>query len=117
MRTTFSKDGGRTWSPMAATPLLGLPPHLLPLSDGKLVCVYGRRNPKPGCGEFACISDDGGKTWDVANEITLMPAANGDLGYPASCFMPDGDILTVFYQNPGHGEKTVLMATRWRVTK
>ncbi len=117
MRSTFSKDGGRTWTPMTATPLLGLPPHLLTLPDGKLVCVYGRRLAKPGLGEFACISDDGGKTWDVKNEILLMPALNGDLGYPASCLLPDGDILTVYYQYPGGKEKTVLMATRWRVKK
>ncbi len=102
---------------MAATPLLGLPPHLLPLPDGKLVCVYGRRLAKPGFGEYACISDDGGKTWDVKNEIQLLPANTNDLGYPASCLLPDGDILTVYYQHPGGKEKTVLMATRWRVTR
>lgn len=115
MRITFSKDGGHTWTPMTATPLLGLPPHLLPLPDGKLVCVYGRRLSKPGYGEFACLSDDGGKSWDVANEILLMPAQNGDLGYPASCLLPNGDILTVYYQKSG--PQTVLMATKWRVVK
>ena len=115
MRITFSKDQGRTWTPMTATPLLGLPPHLLTLPDGKLLCVYGRRLAKPGFGEFACLSDDGGRTWDVANEILLMPAENGDLGYPASCLLPNGDILTVYYQKSG--AKTVLMATKWRVVK
>ncbi len=117
MRTTFSKDGGRTWTRMEATPLLGLPPHLLLLPDGKLVCVYGRRIAEPNLGEFACISDDGGKTWDVENEIMLMPGANYDLGYPSSCLLGDGDILTVYYQHPGGNARTVLMATRWRVTK
>ena len=114
MRVTFSKDGGKTWTPMAPTPLLGLPPHLLPLSDGRLVCVYGRRLANPGFGEFACISDDGGKTWDVANEIALAPSHCGDLGYPASCILANGDILTVFYQQPTLGTKPCLMATRWK---
>ncbi len=117
MRTTFSTDGGRTWSAMTATPLLGLPPHLLALPKGPLVCVYGRRLGQPGFGEFACLSDDGGKTWDVAHEILLKPATNGDLGYPASCLLANGEILTVYYQQGRPGEKTVLMATKWRVTK
>lgn len=117
MRTTFSQDGGRTWTPMKATPLLGLPPHLLTLDDGKLLCVYGRRLGRPGFGEFACLSDDGGRTWDVAHEIVLKPAANGDLGYPATCKLANGDLLTVYYQQEAPGGKTVLMATKWRVTK
>ena len=58
---------------------------------------------------------DGGKTWDVANEISLAPSHCGDLGYPASCILANGDILTVFYQQPVRGQKTCLMATRWRV--
>ena len=115
MRVTFSKDGGRTWTPMAKTDMLGLPPHLIRLADGKIVCVYGRRLAPPGFGEFATISDDGGKTWDVANEISLAPSHNGDLGYPASCLLANGDILTVYYQQPAPGKKTCLMATRWRV--
>ena len=115
MRQTVSTDGGKTWTPMKKTDMLGLPPHLLVLPDGKLVNVYGRRLANPGFGEFACISDDGGKTWDVANEISLAPSHNGDLGYPASCLLANGDILTVFYQQPKPGQKTCLMATRWRV--
>ena len=115
MRQTVSKDGGRTWTPMAKSPMLGLPPHLIALADGKVVCVYGRRFSDPGFGEFAMISDDGGATWDAANEISLAPSHCGDLGYPASCVLANGDILTVFYQQPTLGAKPCLMATRWRV--
>jgi len=115
MRQTFSTDGGRTWTPMAKTDLLGLPPHLLVLPDGKVVCTYGRRLVNPGFGEFAAISDDGCRTWDVANEVSLAPSYCHDLGYPSSCILANGDILTVFYQSPGLGEDQVLMATRWRV--
>lgn len=115
MRLTRSTDGGRTWTPMKKTPMLGLPPHLIALPDGKLVAVYGRRFADPGFGEFACISDDGGKTWDAANEVMLMPAANGDLGYPASALLPNGDIVTVYYQRRDHA--TSLFATKWRVVR
>ena len=118
MRQTISKDGGRTWSPMAKTPMIGLPPHLIRLDDGKLVCVYGRRFPEPtSFGEYACISDDGGRTWDAANEIVLATCHSNDLGYPSSCVLPDGAILTVYYQPPSIGDKPALMATKWRVTK
>ena len=119
MRVTFSKDGGRTWTPMTATPMLGLPPHLLSLPDGRLLCVYGRRLPKPGFGEFACLSDDGGKTWDVANEIVLSPSFCGDLGYPATCILPTGELLTVYYQrrDEDRAAPPCLMATKWRVVK
>lgn len=116
MRVTQSTDGGKTWTTMAKTPMVGLPPHLIALPDGKLVNVYGRRIAQCGYGEFACISDDGGKTWDAAKEIMLQPSSNGDLGYPAFCLLPDGDILTVYYQKRSSKEKTVLMATKWRVT-
>ena len=116
MRETVSKDGGKTWSPMRKTTIFGLPPHIIRLPDGKLVCVYGRRFAA-GFGEFAVISDDNGKTWDSTNEICLRPCHNGDLGYPSSCLLPNGDILTVYYHPENVGEKPCLMATKWRVTR
>ena len=115
MRVTFSKNGGRTWSPMAKTGMLGLPPHLTVLPDGRLLCVYGRRVAAAGFGEFACLSTDGGRTWDVEHEITLATSHCGDLGYPATAQLPDGTLLTVFYQQRQPGEKPCLMATKWRV--
>ena len=118
MRQTISNDGGKTWSPMEKTPMLGLPPHIIRLADGKLVAVYGRRFAMPTAfGEYACISDDNGKTWDAGNEILLKPCHNGDLGYPSSCVLADGSILTVYYQPPARGDKPALMATKWRVTR
>jgi len=117
MRQMRSMDGGRTWSPMKDSGVLGLPPHLLALPDGKVLCVYGRRVADPGFGEFAVISDDGGKTWDVEHEIVLAHSHCGDLGYPASALLPSGDIVTVFYQQPKPGEKPCLMATKWRITR
>ena len=79
--------------------------------------MYGRRLADPGFGEYAVISDDAGKTWDLAHEITLARSHCGDLGYPASALLPTGDILTVFYQQPKPGEKPCLMATKWRITR
>lgn len=117
MRQTVSKDGGRTWTPMTKTTMVGLPPHIVRLSDGKLVNVYGRRVPDGGFGEFAAISDDNGRTWDTANEICLRPCHNSDLGYPSSCVLPTGEILTVYYHPEKPGEKPCLIATKWKVTR
>jgi len=110
-----SADGGQTWQPARPTELAGLPPHLLRLRSGKLVSVYGRRFG--AFGEYACISDDHGRTWDTANEIKLAGHFNSDLGYPASAELSDGSILTVYYQAENKGEMTGLMGTLWRVTK
>ena len=115
MRQTVSYDGGKTWTPMVKTTMVGLPPHIIRLPDGKLVNVYGRRVKKPDFGEFAAISDDNGITWDTANEIALAPCHNSDIGYPSSCILANGDLLTVYYQSPEPGRMPCLMATRWRV--
>ena len=110
-----SSDGGKTWTVAKPMGLDGYPPHLIRLADGKLLAVYGRR--WGNLGEFACLSDDQGRTWDVKGEIKLAGHWNGDLGYPASVQQPDGTILTVYYQAEFKGEKTCLMGTLWRVTK
>ena len=108
-----SSDGGKTWTVAKPMGLDGYPPHLIRLADGKLLAVYGRR--WGNLGEFACLSDDQGRTWDVKNEIKLAGHWNGDLGYPASVQLPDGTILTVYYLAEFKGEKTCLMGTLWRV--
>ena len=108
-----SEDGGRTWTEARPVGLDGLSPHLIRLADGKLLSSYGRR--WGDLGEFACLSDDQGRTWDVKNEIKIAGHWNGDLGYPASVQLPDGSILTVYYQAEQEGEKPCLMGTLWRV--
>jgi sialidase-1 len=93
---TTSDDGGRTWIQPYPTPLWGFPPHLLLLSDGRVLCTYGYR--RPPFGQRACISDDGVR-WDPRNEVILRSdAPNGDLGYPASVELSPDTILTVYYQ-------------------
>ena len=109
-RAATEAKRGRAWCP----PRWRYPPHLIKLRGGRLLTVYGRRLG-PGFGEYACLSDDHGRTWDVANEIKLAGHFNGDLGYPASVQLPDDTILTIYYQAEKQGEQTCLMATKWRV--
>jgi sialidase-1 len=115
----YSDDNGHTWSDPVMTPIWGLPPHLLVLQDGRLLCSYSyRRAPY---GERALISDDG-VTWNITNEITLRDDnGNHDLGYPHSVEVAPGEILTVYYQKPDfdpadkHRYKTAMMSTQWKL--
>ncbi|NOZ19606.1 MAG: exo-alpha-sialidase [Planctomycetes bacterium] len=111
-----SDDGGRTWTEAHRLPIWGFPPYLIRLRDGRLLTTYGyRRKPY---GQRACLSDDGGETWNIDREILLRDdAPNGDLGYPSTVELGDGEMLTVYYQIDKPGEKTGLMATRWRLPK
>jgi hypothetical protein len=109
-----SEDGGRTWSIIHRTEMWGLPPHIIRLSDGRLLVVYGHR--RAPFGQRACLSGDNGRTWDFKNEIALVDnAPDGDLGYPASAQLGDGSILTIYYQKHHAAEKPCLMATHWRL--
>ena len=107
-----SEDGGRTWTPARVAPMLGFPPHLIPLRDGLLLVVYGRRLPPYG--QRACLGSDGGASWDAENERVVQTAPNDDLGYPASAQLADGSIVTIFYQfDKPTDQTTCLMGTKW----
>ncbi|MBP6507632.1 MAG: exo-alpha-sialidase [Opitutaceae bacterium] len=116
---SYSDDQGRTWAAPFRTPLLGFPPHLLVLHDGRSLCTYGyRRVP---FGERAALSRDG-ITW-AANEVLTLRDDNGnhDLGYPASIELTPGVILSVYYQKPAfnpadiHQHKACIASTLWHV--
>jgi sialidase-1 len=93
MFQTESDDDGKTWTE-AHLVGYGSPPHMIRHSSGAIVCVYGsRREP---FGECAMFSYDDGKTWDMDWMIHDSPPK--DLGYPGSVELPDGRIMTVYYQ-------------------
>lgn len=116
-----SDDGGRTWSPARRTDIWGYPPHLLLMKNGDLLCTYGyRRKPY---GVRACLSRDGGATWDTPREVILRADAlpegagagkgsGGDLGYPRSVQLSDGLLFTAYYITLGDGV-THIAASRW----
>jgi sialidase-1 len=107
-----SSDGGRTWSVPHPIGVWGLPSHLLRLKDGRLLMTYGYRR-KP-FGNQARISADQGRTWSEA--ITVSDdGASGDLGYPSTAELPNGELLTVWYELPGNSPRAVLRMARWRL--
>ncbi len=114
MTQTESDDGGCTWTTMHQSPILCHPPHLIRLHNDWILVTYGGRY-KP-YGQRACISRDGGQTWNVDREILIRDdAPNSDLGYPASVQLKDGSIYTVYYQVDNPGEKPCIIGTRWEI--
>jgi len=107
-----STDGGKTWSEPHSIGVWGLPSHLLRLRDGRLVMTYGHRR-KP-YGNQARISTDNGKTWGEAI-ILSGDGKGGDLGYPSTVELPDGTLLTVWYESMAEPKLAVLRQATWRL--
>jgi hypothetical protein len=109
---SVSDDGGKTFSVPRLTGAAGSPPHLLLHSSGTLVCVYGKR--KPPYGIQAMFSRDNAETWDTGYYLWNQ-GADGDLGYPASVELSNGDIFTIYYAKRLGQNLTSILWTRWRI--
>jgi hypothetical protein len=113
--TTVSADDGMTWEPVRKTDLWGYPAHLLRLHDGRMLCSYGYRRPPMGI--RAVISPDGGRTWNLDDEIVLRydgMHSGSDLGYPISIETDPGHIVTIYYITNDDGV-THIAVTHWDV--
>ena len=109
---TISDDGGRAWTKPEPMGTNGAPPHLMRHSSGAVILTYGRRTAP--CGQRALISRDQGETWK--DEYILRDDAEGwDLGYPSTVELPDGSLLTVYYQIAAGDTFASLHWTRWRL--
>jgi sialidase-1 len=98
MFSARSTDDGLTWSPLERLSIVGHPPDLLRLPDNRILMVYGYRHEPFGV--RACLSDDGGKTWNVQREVVITAAgAQGDLGYPSVCLSDNRHVVVVYYMN------------------
>lgn len=108
--SAVSEDGGKTWTTPKTTGANGSPPHLLLHSSGKLVMTYGRR--KPPYGVEAQFSEDGA-AW--SEPVTIWDGGvDGDLGYPCSVELEDGNVFTLYYAKPRAGAKCAILSTTWR---
>jgi photosystem II stability/assembly factor-like uncharacterized protein len=109
-----SHDDGATWQ--AAGPLTlprQHPAHLLRLADGRILLVYGIRNPGL-YGVGARLSADDGETWDTPRLLVDFGDAT-DGGYPSSAQCADGTIVTAYYANRVAAHRRYHMGViRWR---
>ncbi len=109
-----SFDNGRTWTkPQQLIERLGgAPPHIFRHSSGMLICTYGYRE-KP-YGIKAMFSKNSGKTWSIDHDVYVNGGVSGDLGYPSTVELENGDMLTVFYAHPAEDTPAVIMQQKWR---
>lgn len=109
-----SHDGGRSWSAPHAIGVLGRPSHLLRLKDDRLLMTYAYRLPP--FGNQARVSDDCGRSW---SELMVIngDGDDNDIGYPSTCQLPDGSLVTVWYESmEKRGGKAVLRQAWWELT-
>lgn len=107
-----STDDGMTWSVPHPIGVWGLPSHLLRLRDDRLLMTYGHR--RPPFGNQARISNDEGDSWS-APLIISGDGAGGDLGYPSTVELLNGEMLTVWYERLSDNSKAVLRQARWQL--
>ena len=110
--TTFSDDGGYTWSMPQCLEVNGSPPHLMLHSSGAVICSYSRRGGPTNSSERACVSYDGGETW--TEDYVIHPNVPFcDHGYPATVELKDGSLLTVYYQAWDNDNFCSILQTKW----
>ncbi len=111
--TTFSYDGGKSWTTPAPTGLNGSPPHFFKHSSGAIILSFARRELPYS--ERAVISRDNGRTW--SKEIILdTDVHSNDIGYPSTTELSDGSLLTVYYQHFNDDEFTSVLYTKWSLS-
>ena len=111
---TESKDGGHTWSVPQPLNSPGSPPHIMRHSSGALIMPYGYR--LLGFGQRVCISYDDGANWEY-DWILRDDGPDWDLGYPSTVELPNGDLLTVYYQKVGDDDECSLLCSRWSLPR
>jgi len=113
---TESTDMGKTWTnPHQILPDTGgAPAHLMLHSSGMLISTYGYREAPYGV--RAMFSEDGGKTWDIGNDIYINNIS-GDLGYPSTIELSDKSLLTVFYAHENENSPAEIFKVKWSFEK
>jgi len=91
-----SLDGGRTWRWLSRVNDWGAPGDIVPMQDGRVVCVYGFRNAPQGIRYR--VSENGGLTW--GREMILRDdGGSWDVGYPRVIEIEPGKLLSTYYIN------------------
>ncbi len=93
LRQFRSTDDGATWDDDGLVAGWHLhPPHLLRLRDGRILLTYGNRRDG---GIEVRLSNGDCKVWSEPRR--LFTTGPGDMGYPSTAQLADGNLVTVFY--------------------
>ena len=98
---TKSYDGGQTWTELEYSGIYGIPPHMIQLSTGEIILSYGRRT-YPYSLRYI-VSMDNGKTFSKEKKLTNQ--FNWDFGYPSTCELSNGTLLSVWYGKNNYFQK------------
>lgn len=109
---TISTDKGRTWSSPERLNLWGYPAHVLPLSNGGVLATYGYRQLPTGV--RSCLTE-GNLDWSITRETPMRYDGNdgGELGYPSSVELQNGEVFTVYYFTDRQGGFPYIVGTRY----
>lgn len=106
-----SVDGGKSWTIPHTIGVWGLPSHLLRLKDARLLMSYGyRRAPR---GNQIRLSEDNARTWSAP--CILSDDGTGDLGYPSTVELDNGQLLTLWYEVTKPATPAILRTARYRL--
>ncbi len=111
-----SQDGRKWSSFQKLANVNGTPPHFFQTKEGILVVSYSYRSYP--CGARGKLSYDGGETW--SEEIVFSESDTpyyGDLGYASTTQLPDGTMITAYYQIKEMDGYCSLLFTRWRLVE
>lgn len=109
-----SHDGGKTWSVAKLLNNRGTPAHLLKLTDGRVISVYGHRFEPYPRSIMAAISDDLCETWEDDFVLDETPES-GDMGYPSTVQLSNGELLTAFYSIRNIDNTSPVRFVRWKL--
>jgi len=112
---SMSADKGRTWSEPERLDLWGYPVHMLALSTGQILATYGYRQLPAGVRYCRAGSD---LEWAIEQEGIVRADGDddGELGYPSSVELSNGDIFTVYYFTDRGGGFPYIAGTRYQLS-
>lgn len=112
----LSDDWGMTWTLPEMTPMHGHPAKMVNLPEGVLATYGYRREP---FGIRACLTYNGGKTWNIEREFIIRDDLPGyDIGYPSTVRLGSGELLTAYYSGgmPNDAKPVRrILGTIWRM--
>jgi len=114
---TESSDDGISWTKPRAVGNMGeVHAYLTELNDGRIVLTYS--NYHLPFGVCAIVSYDYGKTWDTENPVQLALSADFYAGWPVTCQLPDGSLITsyattAYYKQPP--DITTCEVVKWKL--
>ena len=108
--TTWSEDGGKTWTEPVTFGMRMFDPNLITLRDGTLLCLHGSYGAG---GVRAIFSRDGGKTWIAPAADHGFIVDDSTYGCVRGIELPDGSVLAVYINTGGHAVRDAQTERIW----